>query len=551
MGIGSPALHTSRGGTRRLRALGRIVLLLALTATAGAAGDAASASRPPLRLCVVVDPLLRLGCPQQEPAAPRPDEPRTTRAQTFESAEIRSTSTAPRYDPRRLTVTFERGTSRQTIDRTFVRAGVTLEREIPKIRAYMVGVSPDRREDALDALRDSPAVANAGREVLVGALDTNPDDTDWPRQAGLRLVGFPKAWDVTRGSSRVVVAVLDTGVDPSQADLQGALLAGYDFVNSDADPADDEGHGSAVAGIIAARADNHQGVAGICWACSIMPVKVLDAHGTGDDTVIAAGIVWAVDHGARVVNLSLGGPETTQSLSDAIAYAVGKGAVVVGAAGNNGTTVPFYPAADPNAIGVAGTTAADQLYPWSNYGPWVGVAAPGCNIAPTLTGGYGPFCGTSSATPVVSGLAALVLSVDPNTAPADVRQALARSAVPLPGVVQYGRIDASRTMASLQPASLARSSVVLRGTVGGPVRTRAYRLSVASGDLQATLAFRGAPTLKLSLVPPIGRAIVRSVGASPLHVRRSVADGTIRLVVAGGRARASFVLTVSYVKPRR
>jgi subtilisin family serine protease len=456
-----------------------------------------------------------------------------------------------RYDPRRLAVTFVRGTSRATVDRTFIRAGVTLERSVPKIRAYMVGVAPERREQALDALRTSPAVADAGREVLVSALDTTPDDTDWPRQAGLRLVGFPKAWDVTRGSNRVVVAVLDTGVDPGQADLRGAVVGGYDFVNSDADPADDEGHGSAVAGIIAARADNHQGVAGICWSCSIMPVKVLDGHGSGDDTVIAAGIVWAVDHGAQVINLSLGGPETTQALGDAIAYAVAKRAVVVGAAGNNGGSVPFYPAADPNAIGVAATTAGDQLYSWSNFGPWVGVAAPGCNIAPILAGGYGPFCGTSSATPVVAGLAALVLSVDPNAGPADVRQAVARSAVPLPGaVVQYGRIDASRTLASFQPASPATTSLVLRGTVGGPVRTRTFRLSVAGGEVRASLAFKGAPSLKLSLVSQSGKRF-RSTGTNPLQLRRSVAEGTIKLVVLGGKTRASFVLSVTYVKPGR
>jgi Subtilase family len=263
------------------------------------------------------------------------------------------------------------------------------------------------------------------------------------------------------------------------------------------------------------------------------------------------GIVWAVDHGARVVNLSLGGPETTQSLTDAIAYAAGKGAVVVGAAGNNGTSTPFYPAADPNAIGVAGSTATDQLYPWSNFGTWVNVAAPGCNIAPVLAGGYGPFCGTSSATPVVAGLAALVVSVDPGTGVTAVRQALARSAVPLPGAVQYGRIDASRTLESFRPASVARTSVVLRGTVGGRVHARTFRLTVASGELHATLTFKGTRTLKLSLVPPVGRPFVRNAVTSPLRLRRSVADGTIELVVAGAKKRTSFALAVSYVRPGR
>jgi subtilisin family serine protease len=212
---------------------------------------------------------------------------------------------------------------------------------------------------------------------------------------------------------------------------------------------------------------------------------------------------------------------------------------------------PFYPAADPNAIGVAGSTASDQLYPWSNFGTWVNVAAPGCNIAPVLAGGYGPFCGTSSATPVVAGLAALVVSVDSGAGVTDVRQALARSAVPLPGAVQYGRIDASRTLESFRPASAARSSAVLRGTVGRRVHARAFRLAVASGELQATLTYKGSRTLKLTLVPPAGRPFVRNAVTSPLQLRRSVADGMIKLVVAGAKRRTSFALAVSYVRPGR
>src|SRR5439155_14452806 len=142
-----------------------------------------------------------------------------------------------------------------------------------------------------------------------------------------------------------------------------------------------------------------------------MPVKVLDSHGSGDDTLIAAGIVWAVDHGAQVINLSLGGPATSESLSAAIGYAAAKNVIVVGAAGNSGTTTPFYPAADPRVLSVAATTVADRRYSWSNFGSWVNVTAPGCNVAPLLAGGYGWFCGTSSATPPVTGLGALELSV--------------------------------------------------------------------------------------------------------------------------------------------
>src|SRR5206468_13102282 len=187
----------------------------------------------------------------------------------------------------------------------------------------------------------------------------------------------------------------------------------WDFIGNDADPPDDHGHGTAVAGVIAARANNHVGGAGSCWRCLVMPIKVLDSKGSGDDTVIAAGIVWATDHGARVINLSLGGPGTSVELTNALAYATGKGVMVVAAAGNSGTTTQFFPAADPRAISVAATTVTDRRYSWSNFGPWVRVAAPGCNVAPILAGGYGNFCGTSSATPVVAGLVALELSAVP------------------------------------------------------------------------------------------------------------------------------------------
>jgi subtilisin family serine protease len=564
MGNGSPpAPNTTRARRLRLRACTWLVLCCCAAVPAGAA----RADTPPVDVCIALDPLLRLGCRQQPQKTPAPaanraqstPDPTPAPPSPFATAPVASTSSVTRYDPRRLAVTFARGSSRKTIATVLARAHAQIERAIPALRAYMVGVAPARRARALAVLQESPAVASAGREVLAGLLDTNPDDAAWPEQSGLRLVGFPKAWDVTHGSKSTVVAVLDTGVDARQPDLRGALVPGYDFVDSDADPADGHGHGTAVAGIIAARADNHEGVAGICWSCSVMPVRVLDAHGSGDETVIAAGLVWAVDHGARVVNLSLGAPETTPQLTAAIAYAVDHNTVVVAAAGNNGSAIPFYPAADPKAIGVAGTTATDQLYPWSNFGTWVGVAAPGCNIAPALAGGYGPFCGTSSATPVVAGLVALTVSLDSAASPGDVRQALTETAVPLPGAVQYGRIDAARALAVFrpgtapapaatprQPAAAARSTTVVHGTVGGRIAARRYTLPVGAGELKATLVFKGRAPLRLSLVRPASRA----AGRSPLRLTRTVLRGSLTVVVTGARTPASFALTLSYVRPR-
>ena len=178
----------------------------------------------------------------------------------------------------------------------------------------------------------------------------------------------------------VVVAVVDSGVDPSQPDLQGALVPGADFADSSGSTVDQYGHGTMVAGVIAARGNNGQGVAGVCWVCQIMPIKVLDANGAGTAASVAEGIRWAADHGANVINLSfiLSSPDADVEASIADAHA--RGVLVVAAAGNNGSGDATYPAAYPFVVSVAATDDADQLYPWSSRGSWVTLAAPGCSL---------------------------------------------------------------------------------------------------------------------------------------------------------------------------
>jgi subtilase family protein len=254
-------------------------------------------------------------------------------------------------------------------------------------------------------------------------------------------------------------------VDADHPDLRGALVPGFDVVNRDPDATDDNGHGTAAAGVVAARTKNIHGQAGVCWTCAIMPVKVLGADGRGTTSAIASGILWAVAHGADVINLSLGGTGTTSALADAVAHAASEGVVVVAAAGNNGNHTVFFPAAYPQVISVAGTTSSDHRYEWSNYGSWVQVAAPGCNIAPDRGGGYVNFCGTSSATPVVSGIAALAYSLRPTLLRTGFEQALRSTAVPIGSMVQYGRVNAIATLERLEltrPRNVTRPSI--RGT---------------------------------------------------------------------------------------
>jgi subtilisin family serine protease len=497
-------------------------------------------------VCVVINPVLDIGCrdgqgapsggeptPSSEPAG-APREPRESR----EPEPMVRSSTAVRYDPRRVAVTFKPGVTRARIAAVISNAGGTLVTAIPEIHAYLVGVEPEQRTEVLSSLQSSRAVASASKEPMAEAFDTSPDDTDWPQQDGLRVAGFPRAWDVTQGSSKIVVAVVDTGVDAKHPDLRGALVPGWDFIGNDADPSDDYGHGTAVAGVIAARSNNHAGGAGICWRCLVMPIKVLDSKGNGDDTLIAAGIVWAVDHGARVINLSLGGPGSSVELENALAYANAKGVVLVAAAGNAGVTTQFYPAADPHAVSVAATTVTDRRYSWSNFGSWVRVAAPGCNVAPILGNGYGTFCGTSSATSVVAGLVALELSAQPAATATEAEDALVRAAVPLPAFVQYGRIDAGKTLALLRPA--AAKSAVFRGVVGPKVRARSYSLDLGAGPFTAVLRFTGGKRLTLST--PFGRV----AGRSPLQLNGTSTAGMFSLRVSGTGAKTSFALAVTY-----
>jgi subtilisin family serine protease len=530
------------------------VAICAAALVVGGVAQSASAAREPNLLCEIADVVLPVTCTPNNSPGPAPSAAATAESTSADPASIeapvRRNSSAVRFDAGRLNLTVRAGSTRRDAEALFARTGVQLEHAIPHINAYVVQVEPERRDTALRMLRRSPLVVNANREPLVEALAITPDDADWPQQWGLRTIGLPQAWALTRGSSRVVVAVLDTGVAPQHPELRNAIVPGYDFVNSDTDPTDDQGHGTAVAGIIAARSNNRTGLAGVCWNCSLMPVKVLDSKGVGDQSVIAAGIVWAVDHGARVINLSLGGAGVVPSLTNAIAYAIGKNVAVVAAAGNNGTSDLVYPAADRLALSVAATTSADHRYPWSNFGTWVRVAAPGCNIAPVAAGGEGVFCGTSSATPVVSGLVALAYSVNPGASPAAIADALEASAIPVPSAVLHGRVNAPAALVLVTPRSPVTSRSVsrtLKGRLGPEGFT--FPLNVAAGILHATLTAPRASRVSLTVfTPDTTLPVAHATGRNGLRLQTTVPAGALRLVVKGAR-RATFALRLSYPQP--
>jgi len=284
----------------------------------------------------------------------------------------------------------------------------------------------------------------------------NSDD-----QWGLDQIQSPRAWGITTGSNQVIIAVIDSGVDLDHPDLQDKIVTGWDFVNDDDQPDDDYSHGTHVAGIAAAVTDNDLGIAGVSWGARIMPVKVLDHSGSGYMADVISGMRYAADHGAQVLNLSLGGLSNSQSLQDAVDYARNKGAVVIAAVGNcgNGCTIDrtyyynpdMYPASCQNVVGVAATTSTDDQASFSEHNTSVDVSAPGTSIYSTIPNGYGYKDGTSMATPFVSGLATLILSKWPDYTPLQVETALFDNADDLgdAGWDEYfghGRINAYQTL---------------------------------------------------------------------------------------------------------
>ncbi len=229
-----------------------------------------------------------------------------------------------------------------------------------------------------------------------------------------RIHALPPTWSMD-GDSPVLVAVLDTGIDKNHEDLSGRVVAEIDLSESPA-AADFYGHGTPIAGIIAADVDNGLGVMGLAPESRLVNVKVADDDGRCRLSTLAAGIIWAVDHGALVINISIELKESTSELEEAVDYAWDNGALVIAAAGNDGNSLPVYPAACENCLAVTAIQENGALAPLANYGDWVDVAAPGMYIYSTLPGNkYGYKHGTSFATAYVSGLAAVLFSLATDT----------------------------------------------------------------------------------------------------------------------------------------
>jgi serine protease len=305
----------------------------------------------------------------------------------------------------------------------------TLQTPNYEVNASLITVSTSV-ERAIGYFKSLPSVAYAEPNYIVHALST-PNDPDFPKQWYLQNIEVPQAWNVSTGANTVIVAVVDTGVSSTHPDLQNILVPGYNFINNTTNTMDDFGHGTFVAGIIDADTNNNMGIAGINWGGSnstkIMPIVVLGSDGSGSTYYVSEGIIYAVEHGAKVINLSLGGTAYDHTEQLACQYAYNNNVVVVAAAGNDSSNSLEYPAAFPTVIPVASVAPSGSSYTlayYSNYGA-TAICAPGGQMyspndpngvfsttysTSTNTNGYGYWQGTSFAAPQVSAIAALMIS---------------------------------------------------------------------------------------------------------------------------------------------
>lgn len=357
----------------------------------------------------------------------------------------------------RILVCFNTNVPNQKCLQIHRQIGAKLLKEIPELNVHIISVKPDQTDKCLSDYSDCMDVKYAERDVIMKSHHLIPNDHLFNQQWGLIKIQAPDAWDKTRGSPNICVAILDTGIDQSHPDIAPKIVENVNFTNS---PTVDDrfGHGTHMAGIVAAVTNNRMGVSGLAANSTIMNVKVIDDTGEGSTSSLSQGILFAANHHARVINMSLSNTKKSETLHMAIKYAAKKGLILVAAAGNSGQSQEQFPAAFSECISVAATKKDDKRANFSQFGAsWVDVAAPGMSIMSTFPThpnsigiqNYGLLSGTSPATAFVSGLAGLILALNPKLNPSSVRKIIESTTDQVPGYGYYykaGRINAYKAI---------------------------------------------------------------------------------------------------------
>ncbi len=392
--------------------------------------------------------------------------------------------------------------NKANVDKAIKDNGGTLLQELPQIRMKRIRVPVKNFDKVKAALAKNPNFEFVEEDFIAQGMIV-PNDPSFASQWHHTKIMSPSAWELGVGSTAIPIAIIDSGVDSDHPDLMAKLMPGYNFVANNSDTQDTYGHGTAVAGSAAAASNNATGVAGVSWNSPIMPLAVLGSDNLASYSRIASAIVYAVDHGAKVINLSLGGPNFSSTMDNAVNYAWNNGVLVFASAANSNTNAPYYPAACANAVAVAATDSADNKASFSNYGDWVTFTAPGVSIRTTNNGGgYGTWNGTSFSSPIAAGLAALVWSVNPQFTHQQVLEILKSTtddigASGFDNVFGHGRINAYSAMMeamNYQPVvdteapSVALTSPSNNQTVSGNVSiTASANDNVAVGKVEFRL----------------------------------------------------------------
>lgn len=468
----------------------------------------------------------------------------------------------PGFVPGEILVKFKEGVKSQDAQRGLSRIKGRVKQTVPAIDVARIEVPEGQELAAIEAMRTDANVAFVEPNYIAWALDT-PNDPGFSSQWGYGKAQFPTAWDITQGTGSLIVAIIDSGIDLSHPDFDctvsnGAdkLTSGFNVVDNNNNPDDDNGHGTHVAGITGACTNNSSGVAGAAPNVRLMPVKVLNAYGNGSYSDVANGIVYAADSGAKIINLSLGGSANSGTLADAVGYAHNKGVLIIAASGN-GNTELYYPAAYSQVMAVGSTNSGDSRSSFSNYGSDLDVVAPGEFIYSTLPGTYGYLSGTSMASPHVAGLAALIWSAEPSLTNTGVRQLIRDTADDLGSFgyddyYGYGRINAWKALENYATVNVHYAS---GGEINGPITFFVDDVSVASSSntIRVSRPSMEAITWSATLSPdkswisiaPSGSGLTAAVayGNYTLNVTRPATHGTYTtdLVITGETASSTQV----------
>src|SRR3954451_8314499 len=381
---------------------------------------------------------------------------------------------------RTLLVRLGSGLSDADVTDAIAAGGGTTVSSVYALRLYVVDVPAASVDASVAEYSSDPRVQSVDRDRTRDA-EATPNDPAYGSQWALPQIGWDQVYGTTTPAGIATIAVLDTGVQSND------VPTGPGWSAFGTDPTTDpNGHGTWVASIAAATPDNGEGIAGVGFAgVDVMPVQVLSADGTGQDSDIIAGLVWAADHGANVAVMAFSNPGYSSALQDAVNYAWNHGVVVVAAAGNDGATTPNYPAGDDKVVGVGATDQNDALWSGSNSSNAVFLTAPGVDIkADAVGGGTDSVTGTSMSAAIVAGAAAQLVAADPYATPGSIVGRLARNAAPSDGIGN-GRLNLRRAI-----GDISNQAVVPDGAPGGGPYVGPY--VVANKNL--TITFLGAGT---------------------------------------------------------